>query len=86
MISNIFGLVIVVGLWGMAVREYLGGRRSDWPFLALGTLAALAAILLAAWDLSADLGRPGDLAIAFAVLTVVGWSATVGWKYIKPGA
>lgn len=84
--DSIFAFVIVAGLWGVAVREYLAGRRRDWPFLALGTLAGLAAVVLAAWDLTADLGRRGDWAIASAVAIVVLWSATVGWKYIKPGS
>ena len=84
--DSIFAFVLVPGLWGFAVSEYMRGRRRDWPFLALGTLAGLAAMLLAGWDLSANLGKLGDWMMALAVLIVALWSAAVGWKYIRPGS
>jgi biotin transporter BioY len=79
--DSIFAFVIVAGLWGLALREYLRQHRSDWAVLALGTLVGLAAVSLAAWDLVADLGRRGDLAIAVTVLILVLWSFVV-WRHM----
>jgi hypothetical protein len=79
--DSIFTFLIVAGLWGLAAREYVGGRRRDWSLLVLGTVLGFAAASLAAWDLVADLGRRGDLAIAFAVLALLLWSFPV-WKHI----
>jgi hypothetical protein len=84
--DSIFAFAIVAGLWGMAAREYLAGRRRDWLFFAVGTVAGLTAVVLATWDVRADLGRRGDLAIVFALVILGVWSVSVGWKYIRPGA
>ncbi len=86
MIGNIFAFVVFGAGWGLALREYLVRRRSDWWFFALGTLAALASVSLAAWDLAGDLGRRGELASGVMAVTFLVWLVVVGWRYIRPSS
>jgi hypothetical protein len=86
MIDNIFAFVLITAGWALALREYLVGRRRDWSLLALGTLVALATVGLAVWDLVANLGRRGDLAISLSMMVFVAWLTVVGWRYIRPGS
>jgi hypothetical protein len=70
--------VVTLGLWIMALREYLSGRRRNWPVFLLGTIPVLTAVSLAAYGLAVGFGRPGHLAVGFAVLLVFFWSFLVG--------
>jgi hypothetical protein len=83
----ILALVCTSALWIASVRAYLAGRRRDWAFFAVGTLAAVIAISLAAWDLVvADVGRRGGLAIASSIVVVIVWSSGLGSRVLKLGS
>jgi hypothetical protein len=84
--DNIFAFALSLAGWSLALREYVAGRRNDWPLFAVGTAAALVVVVLAAWDLAADLGRRGDLASAFAAVAFLTWLTVVGWRYIRPSS
>ena len=86
MFDNIIAFALAAAAWSLALREYVAGRRNDWPLFAVGTLVALTLVVLAVWDLAVDLGRPGDLASAFAAVAFLTWLTVVSWRYIRPSS
>ena len=86
MTETAIAFVLVAAALALALREYLAGRRRDWPLLAVGVIAGSATVALATWDWTADLGRRGDQASAAAMLVTLVWFVIVGWRYIRPGA
>jgi hypothetical protein len=86
LIQTAIAFVLVAAALTLALREYLSGRRRDWPLLALGVIAGSATVSVAAWDWLADVGRRGDQASAAAMAATLIWFTVVGWRYIRPGS
>lgn len=84
MIEGILALVCTTGLWLASVRDYVIGHRHDWALLAVGTVAALTADSLAAWDLFVGhVGRSGGIVIAVSIVVVITWSSGMAARFLR---